>query len=66
MLDGLAPEAVTLEISLRELGANSIDRVEIATLAMEELDADIPRGRLAGVANLASLVDLLAEYAAAP
>jgi acyl carrier protein/thioesterase domain-containing protein len=66
VLDGLAPEAVTLDISLRELGANSIDRVEIATLAMEELDADIPRGRLAGVANLASLVDLLAEYAAAP
>jgi thioesterase domain-containing protein/acyl carrier protein len=66
VLDGLAPEAVTLDTSLRELGANSIDRVEIATLAMEELDADIPRGRLAGVANLASLVDLLAEYAAAP
>jgi acyl transferase domain-containing protein/thioesterase domain-containing protein/SAM-dependent methyltransferase len=63
VLDGVAPEAVTLAVSLTELGANSIDRVEIATLAMDELNANVPRHRLAGVSNLASLVDLLAEYA---
>ena len=61
----VAPEAVKPEASLRELGANSIDRVEIATLAMEELNADVPRARLATVSNLAGLVELLAEYGSA-
>ena len=56
-------EAVTLDVSLRDLGANSIDRVEIATLAMHELKSDIPRQRLAGVSTLASLVALLVEFA---
>jgi polyketide biosynthesis acyl carrier protein len=63
VLDGVAAEAVTLDVSLRDLGANSIDRVEIATLAMQELNADIPRQRLAGVSTLASLVALLVEFA---
>ncbi|MGE0713972.1 MAG: KR domain-containing protein, partial [Alphaproteobacteria bacterium] len=66
VLAGVSPEAVTLDVSLRDLGANSIDRVEIATLAMAELDADIPRRRLAAVSDLASLVDLLVEFSAAP
>jgi thioesterase domain-containing protein/acyl carrier protein len=66
VLDGVAPEAVTLAVSLRDYGANSIDRVEIATLAMQELDADVPRPRLAKVSNLAELVDLLVEFAPAP
>jgi polyketide biosynthesis acyl carrier protein len=64
VLDGVAAEAVTLDVSLRDLGANSIDRVEIATLAMHELNADIPRQRLAAVATLATLVALLVEFAA--
>ncbi|GGC57490.1 hypothetical protein GCM10011504_39720 [Siccirubricoccus deserti] len=63
VLDGVAEEAVTLDVSLRDLGANSIDRVEIATLAMQELNADIPRPRLAGISTLASLVALLVEFA---
>jgi polyketide biosynthesis acyl carrier protein len=63
VLDGVAAEAVTLDVSLRDLGANSIDRVEIATLAMQEMNADIPRRRLAGVSTLASLVALLVEFA---
>ena len=62
VLGGVAPEAVTLDVSLRDLGANSIDRVEIATLAMQELNADIPRQRLAKVSSLASLVALLVEF----
>ena len=63
VLDGVPAEAVTLDVSLRDLGANSIDRVEIATLAMQELNADIPRQRLAEVSSLASLVALLVEFA---
>jgi polyketide biosynthesis acyl carrier protein len=64
VLEGVAPEAVTPDISLRELGANSIDRVEIATLAMREMKADIPRPRLATVGNISALAALLTEFAA--
>lgn len=64
VLEGVAPEAVTPDISLRELGANSIDRVEIATLAMREMKADIPRPRLATVGNIGALAALLTEFAA--
>ena len=66
VLDGIAPEAVTPSISLRDLGANSIDRVEIATLAMREMKADIPRPRLATVGNIGELAALLTEFAERP
>ena len=66
ILDGIAPETVTPIVSLRDLGANSIDRVEIATLAMREMKADIPRPRLATVGNIGELAALLAEFAERP
>jgi polyketide biosynthesis acyl carrier protein len=43
--------------SLRELGANSIDRAEILTLTMESIDLDIPRVDLFGAKNINDLVD---------
>jgi polyketide biosynthesis acyl carrier protein len=66
VLDGIAPEAVMPSISLRDLGANSIDRVEIATLAMREMRADIPRPRLATVRSIGELAALLTEFAERP
>jgi thioesterase domain-containing protein/acyl carrier protein/SAM-dependent methyltransferase len=62
VLVDVAPEAVTPEARLRDLGASSIDRVEVATLAMEELNAEVPRTRLAAVDSLSTLVDALYEH----
>lgn len=50
---------ITLETSLAELGANSIDRVEVATCAMEQLGVKISRVELFGAKNLQGLVDIL-------
>ncbi|WP_067499185.1 acyl carrier protein [Actinoplanes sp. TFC3] len=42
--------------SLRELGANSIDRAEIITMTLESLSVDIPLVELAGATNIGELV----------
>jgi len=58
MID-LDPGEITPERSLAELGANSIDRVEILVNSMADLEVTIPRTELQGIANLQGLVDRL-------
>ena len=57
------PDLVTLDRTMSELGATSIDRVEVATLAMETLSLTVPNQELAGVASIGELVDLLHRHA---
>jgi thioesterase domain-containing protein/acyl carrier protein len=64
VLPELPPEALTLETSLRDLGANSIDRVEVANAAMEALSIDVPRTALGNLNNLQALADVLCEQLA--
>nr|WP_294549467.1 phosphopantetheine-binding protein [uncultured Rhodopila sp.] len=61
MID-LDPALITPDGNLTELGANSVDRVEIAMLAMEELDVRVPRVELAEVRDLRGLVTLLSSH----
>ncbi len=44
--------------SLRELGANSVDRAEILTMMMETLKLEIPRVELFGAKNINDLVTI--------
>jgi len=53
------PSTVTPDRRLTDLGANSIDRVEIAMLAMEALGISIPAHALHGVKDLRGLIDVL-------
>jgi polyketide biosynthesis acyl carrier protein len=53
--------AILPERALTELGANSLDRAEIVTLSMEDLGLRFPLRELQGVANIGSLVRLLAK-----
>ncbi len=57
------PDLITPEVSLTELGANSVDRVEVSMGALEELGLQIPRVELHGVSNLQGLVDVLYRHA---
>ena len=59
ILPDLPPETITIEKSLTDLGANSIDRVEVATYSMEDLDIVIPRVELRQASNIRGLVDVL-------
>lgn len=45
--------------SLRELGANSIDRADIVMGVMDDLSLEIPRIELLGPNNIGELVDLI-------
>jgi polyketide biosynthesis acyl carrier protein len=59
VLPEVRAEDVTLESSLVELGANSVDRVEVMMFSMEALQLKIPRIEFHGVHSLAGLVDVL-------
>lgn len=45
--------------SLKEIGLNSIERMEVTILLMEELEIDIPRIELLGPKNIQELIELL-------
>ncbi|WNG27782.1 acyl carrier protein [Cystobacter fuscus] len=47
--------------SLRELGANSIDRSEIIIMTLESLSLNIPLVDLAGAKNIGDLVSIFHE-----
>ena len=58
--------AITIERNLKELGANSIDRMEVVTMSMEELGLKLPLMSFSQVSNIEGLVDVLTEnYATA-
>lgn len=57
------PEAVTIDKSLSDLGANSVDRMEIVTFSMEDLGLKIPLLSFAKVTNIESLVEVLVAHA---
>jgi len=61
VLPDIEPELIALEKSLRDLGANSIDRMEVVTMSMQELGVKIPLISFAQVANIEGLVDVLTE-----
>jgi acyl carrier protein len=44
---------------MKELGANSLDIVEIVSRTMRELKVKIPRSELNSLANMDGLIDLL-------
>jgi polyketide biosynthesis acyl carrier protein len=62
VLEGVSPQSITPETSLRELGANSIDRVEVAIFSMEQLNLNVPRTAFSAVQDLGGLVDLLQAH----
>ena len=51
------------EETLKELGANSLDRTDILDELMEALSLDVPRVELFGTRNIGELVELLYQYA---
>lgn len=62
ILPDVAPGMVSLDKSLVDLGANSVDRMEVVTLSMEALDLKIPLMSFAKVDNIEGLVAVLLEH----
>ncbi len=49
--------------SMKDLGANSLDMVEIVSCSMRELKVKVPRSELNKLTDINALVDMLHEYA---
>ena len=63
-VDGLEDEAFDPSKSMKDLGANSLDMVEVVSCAMRELKVKVPRSELSKLTNVDGLVDLLHSVAA--
>lgn len=65
ILTKLAPEDVRSDISMRSLGANSIDRAEVVVKSMADLSLKIPLVEFGNVGSIGELVDIFYEKAQA-
>ena len=63
VLDDVAENMITGDKRLRDLGADSIDRAEVITLTMEDLNIKIDLNEMRGIKNIQGLVDLFYRVA---
>lgn len=61
VLPGLNDHSFQMTDSLRDLGANSIDRSEIVMMTMESLSLSIPLIEIASAENMGELAAILHE-----
>ena len=65
-VEGLQEAQVDPGKSMKDLGANSLDLVEIVSASMRELKVKVPRSELSKLTDIAGLVDLLHAVVNAP
>jgi acyl carrier protein len=69
-VEGIEGKEIDPARSMKDLGANSLDIVEVVSCSMRELKVKVPRAELNKLTNINELVDLLhrsvQEKAAAP
>ncbi|WP_044562063.1 SDR family NAD(P)-dependent oxidoreductase [Azospirillum sp. B4] len=63
-LPDVPPEEIRADRSMTELGANSIDRVEVILAAMTALGVDVAPRDLAGLPTIDALIDVLHQHVA--
>lgn len=64
ILDDVPADAVREDVSMRDLGADSLQIVEVVSRSMKELKLKVPRTDLSRAANLSDLLDLFEKAAA--
>jgi acyl carrier protein len=62
-VDGLDESKIEPAQSMKDLGANSLDIVEVVSRSMRELKVKVPRSELAKLTNIAGLVETLHKAA---
>ena len=58
-LEDIEPEEVTIDKTLEDVGATSLDMIEIVSLTMRELKVKIPRKELEDLSDIQAVVDRL-------
>ncbi len=61
--DELEEEDFDPQKSMKDLGANSLDIVEVVSSTMRDLKVKVPRSELSKLTNVQELVDMLFETA---
>ncbi len=61
LLTFIPSDQITMEKGLKELGANSIDRMEIMTMAMDDVGVKVPLVEFGKVKSVRDLVSVLYE-----
>ncbi len=59
IVEGIDADAITRDESMKDLGASSLDMVEVVSCAMRELRVRVPRSELSKLESIGQLVDLL-------
>ena len=62
-LEDVEESAIDSAKSMKDLGANSLDIVEVVSLSMRELKVKVPRSELGKLQTIDALVDLLVDVA---
>ena len=65
VVDSIEEDQVDAKVSMKDLGASSLDIVEVVSNSMRELKIKIPRSELESVTNIEELVDALYSASAA-
>jgi acyl carrier protein len=63
-IDGLEESQVEPSRSMRDLGANSLDIVEVVSRSMRELKVKVPRAELSKLTDIDGLVQVLVRAGA--
>ena len=64
IVEGVDASRISEEISMRDLGADSLQIVEVVSRSMKELKLRVPRTELSKARNLQDLLDLFEKAAA--
>ncbi|TNE48517.1 MAG: acyl carrier protein [Deltaproteobacteria bacterium] len=59
ILEDIEEEEIDPAKSMKDMGANSLDIVEVVSCSMRELKVKVPRSELAKLQNIDELVDML-------
>jgi polyketide biosynthesis acyl carrier protein len=60
--DEVKEEDIVMQKSMLDLGANSLDIVEIVSNTLRDLQIKIPREELGKINSMEGLVDMMTEY----
>jgi acyl carrier protein len=64
VIDGVEGTSLTEDMSMRDMGADSLQIVEVVSRSMKELKVKVPRTELSRAQNLGDLLDLFEQGAA--
>lgn len=66
VLPGTSAELITPDVTLSELGANSLDRMDIVVASQDSLGIVVPAAAFADVGSVRQLVDVLHGHCGEP